>query len=178
GQGCHLIEADIIGHEAIQPGGDAYAPVVDAFGSRILNSDGTIDRRLLAREVFGQPGRLALLAGFVHPVVFRREQELIDRYTAGDPDGIVVVEAAIMIEAGSFRRYDRLIVVVCEEEQQIERAAERGMTREEALARIRTQLPLAGKRKLAHYVIDTSGDKEQTLTQVRNVFNALVQVNL
>ena len=172
--GCHLIQADALGHEALLPDGEAYRPVVEAFGPGILNVDGTIDRKKLAQEVFGKPERLALLNSFVHPVVFRREEELIERYAAVDPGGIAVVEAAIMIEAGSYRRYDRLIVVVCSEEQQLERALRRdGATREEVVARLRHQMPLSEKRKFADYVIDTSGTKEQTLDQVRIVYEAL-----
>jgi dephospho-CoA kinase len=94
-------------------------------------------------------------------------------YFAADPDAIVVVEAAIQIETGRYQSFDRLIVVVCEIRQQIERAIARGATREEALARLASQMPLAEKRKYADYVIDTSGEKDDTLRQTREVYNAL-----
>lgn len=174
--GCHLIQADVLGREALLPGGEAYEAVVDAFGDGILNQDGTIDRRRLAAEVFGRPERLGVLNGLVHPAVFQKQEELIREYEAADPQGIVVVEAAIMIEVGSYKHCDKLIVAVCTEEQQIERAMHRdGATREEVLARIRAQMPLSEKRKYADYVIDTTGTKEQTSEQVRTVYHSLVE---
>jgi dephospho-CoA kinase len=93
---------------------------------------------------------------------------------ACDPDGVAVVEAAILIETGSYRRYDRIVLVVCTEEQQIERAMRRdGCTREEAEARLRRQMPLSEKRKFADYVVDTSGTKESTVEQSRRIYEAL-----
>jgi dephospho-CoA kinase len=174
GLGAHLIQADLVARETILPSGEAYQAVIDHFGRSILDPDGAINRKRLAAEVFDNPDRLALLNSLVHPSVFRREDELIATYTAEDPHGIVVVEAAIMIEVGSYRRYDQLILAVCGEEQQIERAMARdGMTRNEALVRLRSQMPLSEKRKFARHVIDTSGSKDDTLEQVRQVWLAL-----
>jgi dephospho-CoA kinase len=100
-------------------------------------------------------------------------------YFADDPNAIVVVEAAIHIETGGYKRFDRLIVVVCEERQQIERAMQRdGSTREQAMARLASQMPLAEKRKYADYVIDTSGTKEDTLRQTGDVYNSLRSLKL
>lgn len=175
--GCHLIQADELGHEILLPGGEAYADVVREFGPGILNEDGTIDRKRLAAEVFAKPERLEALNRLVHPHVFRRERELIDRFAKADPRGIVVVEAAILIETGTFKNYDRLILVECEEQQQIGRALKRDHTdRADVLARIRRQMPLDEKRKFAHYVIDTSGSKEDTLRRVREVYDALRRI--
>jgi dephospho-CoA kinase len=172
--GCHLIEADQIGHEVLLPNGPAYAGVVREFGPAILNPDGTIDRKRLAAEVFDKPGRLEVLNRLVHPHVFQREQELIDQYAKTDPHSIVVAEAAILIETGNHKNFDRVILVECEEEQQIERAIKRDhIGRDDVLARLRRQMPLAEKRKFAHYVIDTSGSKEVTLPRVREVYEAL-----
>ena len=175
--GCHLIQADELGHEILLPGGEAYADVVREFGPGILNQDGTIDRKRLAAEVFAKPERLEALNRLVHPHVFRRERELIDRFAKADPRGIVVVEAAILIETGTFKNYDRLILVECEEQQQVARALKRDHTdRADVLARIRRQMPLDEKRKFAHYVIDTSGSKEDTLRRVREVYDALRRI--
>jgi len=171
--GCKLIEADKLGHEVLLPDGAAYASVVRAFGRGILDSDGSIDRKRLALEVFSNRERLALLNSLVHPEVHKKTDELMAAYFAADPDAIVVVEAAIQIETGRYQSFDRLIVVVCEIRQQIERAIARGATREEALARLASQMPLAEKRKYADYVIDTSGEKDDTLRQTREVYNAL-----
>ncbi|MEK7404174.1 MAG: dephospho-CoA kinase [Acidobacteriota bacterium] len=171
--GCHLIRADELGHQTLAPGGEAHDGAVKEFGPDIVDPDGTIDRRKLAAAVFDDPERLARLNALVHPPVIRREEELIAELKARDPDGIAVVEAAILIETGHYRRFDRLILAVCEERQQIERAVERGVTREEAEARLRRQMPLEEKRKFADYIIDTSGGKEDTLRQVREVYSSL-----
>ena len=172
--GCLLVQADELGHQVLLPGGEAYQPAVDEFGSGILNADGTIDRRRLAAEVFDRPERLNVLNGMVHPPVRRRTRAIIDAFAASHPDGIAVVEAAILIETGTHRNYDCLIVATCTEEQQITRAMARdGITREQALARLRRQLPLSEKIKYADYVIDTSGTRENTAAQTRAVYEKL-----
>jgi len=175
--GCHLIQADELGHQVLLPSGEAYADVVREFGQGILNEDGTIDRKRLAAEVFGKPERLETLNRLVHPHVFGRERELIGQFARSDPRGIVVVEAAILIETGTYKNYDRLILVECEEQQQIERSLKRDHTdRAGVLARLSRQMLPAEKRKFAHYVIDTSGSKEQTLRRVREVYEALRRI--
>jgi dephospho-CoA kinase len=176
--GCLLVKADEIGHLVLMPGGEAYQPVIDEFGPGILDPDGTINRKKLAAMVFEHPERLERLNRLVHPPVRARTRAAIDEFAARNPDGIAVVEAAILVETGTYRSYDRLIVVVCTEEQQIQRAMERdGITREEAEARLRRQLPLAEKIKYADYVIDTSGSRENTAAQTRAVYEALRSTN-
>jgi len=172
--GCHVLQADRLGHEVLLPGGEAYAQVVHEFGPGVLGEAGTIDRRALAAQVFGKPERLALLNSFVHPPVLRREEEWLARVAAEDPRGIAVVEAAILIETGSYRRFDKLIVVTCDVEQQVQRSMKRdGTAREEVLARLSRQMPLAGKLKFADFVIDASGTKEETVRQTRAVYESL-----
>ena len=172
--GCHLIRADDLGHEVIAPGAEAYQAVIDEFGGGILKEDGAIDRRVLADLVFDHPERLAKLNALVHPAIFARQDRVIQELAAADPSGIVVVEAAIMIEAGSHTRYRKLIVAMCTEEQQIERAMRRDqLTREQAVSRIRRQIPLSEKVRLADYVIDTSGPKADTVRQTEVVYKAL-----
>jgi len=172
--GGRVIEADQLGHEVLLPGAEAYAGVVAEFGDGILDSDGRIDRRKLAAIVFANPALLEKLNRLVHPAVFQREQAIMAEIGRADPRAIVVVEAAILVETGSYKKFDRLIVAVCSLEQQIERAMKRdGLTREEVLARLSRQLPLEDKVKVADYVIDTSGTKEKTMEQVRAVYGSL-----
>jgi dephospho-CoA kinase len=172
--GCHLLQADRLGHEVLLPGGEAYAPVVQEFGSSVVVDGGEIDRRALAAQVFGKPERLALLNSIVHPPVKRLEEEWLARVAVEDPRGIAVVEAAILIETGSYKRFDKLIVVTCDVEQQVRRSMKRdGATREEVLARISRQMPLSEKREFADFVIDTSGSKEETVRQARVVYESL-----
>jgi dephospho-CoA kinase len=177
GYGCLLIEADRLGHEVLEPGGEAYDEVVREFGAEILDDDGHINRHRLAGLVFGSPGRLQRLNSIVHPPVLRREGELIEAFTAREPHGIAVVEAAILIETGSYRRFDRIVLVTCTEEQQRERALRRdGSNEADVLARLSRQMPLAEKRKFADFVVDTSGTKEETLEQTRTLYDALRRI--
>lgn len=172
--GCRVVRADDLGHQVLLPGGEAFDAVVARFGTAILGDGGAIDRRRLAGEVFGDPERLAELNRLVHPAVIRREEQFIEDVRRADPSAIVVVEAAILIETGSYRRFDKLILVVCGEEQQIERAIHRdGTTREEVLARLARQMPLEEKRQYADFIIDSSGPKERTVEQTRAVYTAL-----
>jgi dephospho-CoA kinase len=175
--GCFLIQADELGHEALARGGEAYDAVVGEFGREILTSDGAIDRQQLAALVFGSPDRLARLNALVHPGVVRREEELIAEFAAREPRGIAVVEAAILIEAGGCKRFDRIILVRCGEERQVERALRRGGAVEaDVRARISRQMPIEEKQKFADFVIDTSGQKEDTLRQARAVYEALRRI--
>jgi len=172
--GCHLVKADELGHAVLLPGGEAYEEVIREFGREVLNAEGFIDRRKLGSLVFHDPALLQKLNSMVHPPVIRREEQLIAAAAEKDPDGIVVVEAAILIETGSHRRFDKLILAVCSEAEQIERAMRRdSLSREEVLARLRRQMPLEEKKKYADYVIDTSGPKSETAEQTRRVYESL-----
>jgi dephospho-CoA kinase len=176
--GCYLIQADELGRQVIEQGGETYEAVVAAFGKEILDPGGAINRRRLAAIVFPDPQQLAKLNALVHPHVKIREKALAAEFGRLHPDGIAVTEAAILVETGSYKDYDRLIVAVCGPEQQIERAMERnGASREEVLNRLRRQMPLDDKVKYADFVIDTSGSKENTLAQTRTVHDALRRLN-
>jgi dephospho-CoA kinase len=177
GCGCLVIQADELGHAVLAPGGEAYDEVVREFGGAILDSEGRINRGALAAQVFSAPARLATLNSLVHPAVFHREDELIAEFGAREPKGIAVVEAAILIETGSYRRYDRMILVACREEQQVERALRRpGWSESDVRARLSRQMALDEKRKYADFVIDTSGEKEDTVSQTRAVFQQLRRI--
>jgi dephospho-CoA kinase len=176
--GCLLVQADDLGHQVLSPDGEAYADVVREFGGGILTHTGEIDRRALAAQVFGAPDRLARLNSMVHPPVVRREDALIAEFAAREPHGIAVVEAAILIETGSYTRFDRIILVTCAEEQQVERAMRReGALLGDVQARLSRQMPLDEKRKFADFVIDTSGEKEDTLRQTRAVYGELRRIS-
>jgi dephospho-CoA kinase len=177
GMGCFLVQADLLGHEALLPDGCAYARVIENFGSGILDTGGLIDRKALAAEVFSKPERLALLNSLVHPSVRARIEELLNEFAKREPRGIAVVEAAIHVETGSYRQFEKLIVTWCRQEQQMERAMHRdGATREEVMARLARQMPLDEKKLLADYVIDTSGTKEDTVRQTERVLQELRKI--
>jgi dephospho-CoA kinase len=179
GFGCLLIQADELGHAVLAHDGEAYDDVVREFGSQVVDADGRIDRRVLAAQVFGAPERLAALNRLVHPPVFRREDELMAEFAAREPHGIAVVEAAILIETGSYRRYDRVLLVTCREDQQVERALRReGASENDVRARLSRQMSLEEKRKYADFVIDTSGEKEETVRQTCAVFEELRRIEV
>lgn len=172
--GCHLIFADQIGHATLQPDGAAFGPTIKLFGREILLPDGTIDRKKLASIVFNEPERLAELTAIVHPAVFQIEEEMLANFAIGDPHGITILEAAILIETGRYADCDKLILTACDQEIQIARGMKRdGITREAVLARLDRQLSLEEKKRYADFVIDTGGCKEETMRQVESIFQAL-----
>lgn len=172
--GCHLLKADEVGHSVLEPGGEAFDAVVQSFGPSILSSDGRIERKRLGAEVFADPEKLRLLNSLVHPAVIRREEEWFGELQAADSRSIGLVEAAILIETGSYRRFDRIVLVVCTPELQVERAMKRdGLTREEVAARLSRQMPLEEKRAYAHWVVDTSGPKSATEAQAGRIYEEL-----
>jgi dephospho-CoA kinase len=175
--GCHLIFADQLGHIVLQPAGAAYAPTVELFGRDILQPDSTIDRKKLGSIVFSSPELLAKLNGIVHPAVFQLEERMLADFEKGDPRGIAILEAAILIETGRYAHCDKLVVTACDQETQIARGMKRDdITREAVLARLSKQLSLEEKARYADFVIDTSGSKEDTVKQVQQVFIALKQL--
>ena len=175
--GCHVIYADALGHQTLEPDGEAYRPVVERFGPKILDGSGCIDRKRLGALVFSSPPLLAELSAIIHPAVFRLEEQLMAQFAEEDPDGIVVVEAAILIETGRFRSYDRLILTVCDEATQIRRGTQRdGLTVEQVRARLKEQMLLSEKKRFADYIIETGGEPEQTLRQTRDVYRALTSI--
>jgi dephospho-CoA kinase len=172
--GCRLLRADEVGHAVLAPDGEAYGAVVAEFGGGILRDDGAIDRKKLGAIVFADPARLTVLNSVVHPAVFQRELDWLTAIERNEPEAIAVIEAAIMIESGSYRRYDRIVIAVCSKEQQIERAMSRdGITREQVEQRLARQMPLEEKIRYADYIVDTSGSKEATRKQTETVYRSL-----
>jgi dephospho-CoA kinase len=151
-----------------------HTAVVDEFGQHILAPDGTIDRRVLGEIVFKDPAARAKLNGLVHPAVVDQQQQWLKSVEAQDPQGIAIVDAALMIEVGTYKNYDKVIVVTCSPEQQKTRLRTRStLTEEQIEARIRSQMPMEEKVKFADFVIDNSGSVEQTREQVQDVYRQL-----
>lgn len=172
--GCHILEADDVAHEVISPGGEAYDAVLTAFGPGILDDQKRIDRAFLAAKVFGDPVQLDRLNAIVHPAVRTRALREFAAIGATDPHGIVIYVAAILIESGAYREVDKIIVVSCAREQQIERAMHRpGASQTSVLARLDRQMSLEKKKEFADYVIDTSGERESTLRQTKEICQQL-----
>ncbi|HZW92991.1 MAG TPA: dephospho-CoA kinase [Candidatus Eremiobacteraceae bacterium] len=195
--GAHLVQADRIAHQLMRPGEPVYNEVVRHFGGAILNPDGSVNRAKLAEIAFGaaspaQPklqavpsavspqgaSRVEELNRIVHPAVIRSQEEWMEEVGRDDPHAVAIVEAALIIEAGVAKRFDRLIVVTCTEEQRIARFAARqkldiANARKEIERRMAAQLPEAEKIKAADFVIDNSGTLEHTREQVGKVWQYL-----
>ena len=170
GLGAVIIDADVLAREVVEPGQPALAEIVEEFGPAMLQADGRLDRKALGAIVFASADRRRRLEALTHPRIRQRfDGTLVDLTRAGFR-GVVMFDAAVMIESGNYKNMDRLVVVVTDETTQIGRD---GCTREEALARIRSQMPLAEKARLADHVIDNSGDRAATEDQVRHVHAAL-----
>jgi len=176
--GVHLIQADAIAHELMQPGEAVYQEVVQHFGEGILNADGSVNRARLAEAAFGavgDPSRIQELNAIVHPAVIRRQEDWMAEVGRRDPGAIGIVEAALILEAGSAKSFDRLVVVTCRPEQRIERWAARvGVDEEtacrEVARRMAAQFPDKEKIKAADYVIDNSGSLDDTRRRVGQVY--------
>ena len=171
--GCCVLDADRLAHQLIEPGQPAYEEVVREFGLEILLRDRRIDRSRLATIVFSNRAKLGRLNAIVHPRVIAEQERELTELGHKEPGAIAVVEAALLIEAGYHTRLDRLIVVWCRPEQQLERLVARGQSRTEAEQRIAAQLPLDQKRALADDLIDCSGTLDRTRLQVEELVRRL-----
>jgi len=178
--GAHVIKADEIAHRLMQPGETVYAEVVRKFGTSILNPDGTINRSHLGEIAFGgttgnRRSRVQELNRIVHPAVIVKQEQWMEEVGKRDPKALAIVEAALILEAGAAKRFDRLVVVTCRPEQKIERWARRmnideETARREVSRRMAAQLSDAEKIKAADYVIDNSGSLDETSKQVRAIY--------
>jgi dephospho-CoA kinase len=177
--GAHVIQADEISHQLMQPGTTVYQEVVRRFGAGILNPDGTVHRARLAELAFGsKPSRVQELNQIVHPAVIGQQQEWMEQVSRRDPHGVAMVEAALILEAGMAESLDRLVVVTCRPEQRIERLARRLKVDQQTAAaevsrRMAAQLSDEEKVKAADYVIDNSGSLDETRRQVEQVYGEL-----
>ncbi len=172
--GAHVVDADRIVHELLEPEQQACREVLDHFGKDILLPNGGIDRRKLGEIIFNDPEKRAWLNSCLHPKVFDVYTSQVRHLQSRQPDTIVILDAALLIETGYHRKMDRIVVVYAEREQQIKRLSLRDkFTREQALVRITSQMPLDEKRAYADYVIDNTGNREDTEIQARKVFRKL-----
>lgn len=174
--GAHVLDADQTAREVVMPGTPGLKTVTEAFGEEILNPDGTLNRKQLAAVVFGDEEERQRLNHILHPFIIARQDEILNEWEAKDPHGIGIVDAALMIESGGYRRFDKLIVVHCRPEVQLERLMLRDkVSRDEAQRRIDSQMPQEEKQRFADYLIDTSDGFELTREQTVKVYNDLVR---
>ena len=172
--GCVTFDADKIAHAVMEPGREAYADIVREFGPQVLAPDRTIDRAKLGAIVFADADRRKRLNEIVHPRVHLAQVELLAAAQAANPDAIVIIDAALMIESGGYKKFDQLVVVFCDRETQIARLMHRNhLTREDAERRINAQMSSEEKRRYADYEIDTRGTFAETRHRVIEVYDQL-----
>ena len=172
--GAHLIDADKIVHELLEPEQRAWEEVLAYFGADVQSPNKSIDRRKLGEIVFTDPKKRAWLNQCLHPKVFEAFTMQVKHLSMRQPDAVVVLDAALLIETGYHKKVDKVVVVYTDEEQQLKRLMERDQfTHEQAMARIRSQMPLSEKRLHADYVIDNTGTRQDTERQARAIFDEL-----
>lgn len=159
-RGAHRIDADRLGHRAYEPGTRAHRAILDAFGPEVAGDEHRIDRRALARRVFGRPEALERLSAIVWPEIRRLAEERIAALRASDPDGIVVLEAAVLLEAGWEDLVDEVWVLLSDPETALRRALVRdGSDETDVRRRIAAQLSNEERRRRAHVVIENDDDE-------------------
>jgi len=170
-----IIDADVLAREVVVPGEPAYDDIVAAFGRGILRPDGLLDRQKLGAIVFAAPDAKKRLEAITHPRIRERFARTLAELEARDFAGLVIFDAPVMIESGNYTAMDRLVVVVTDAATQAQRLTARdALGAAAAEQRMRSQMPVAEKAKLADYVVDNSGDRETTIAEARRVYAALL----
>ena len=172
--GCAVLDADRVARDVVEPGTLGLKRVVEQFGESVLQPDGRLDRPKLGLIVFADEEKRLLLNSIIHPLVFESQNAWLKDVELSDPNGIAIVDAALMIESGGYKRFDKLIVVWCEPELQLQRLMARdGISKEVAEARIAAQMPQDEKKRYADFLVDTSNDYENTRRQTTEIFHQL-----
>lgn len=175
--GCHVLDADKTAREVVAVGSQGLSAVVEAFGDEILKPDGTLDRARLGAIVFEDEKKRLLLNSILHPFIIAAQDEQLREWEEEDSSGVAIVDAALMIESGGYKRFDKLIVVHCRPEVQLERLMTRNrISHEEAMRRIRAQMPQGEKKRYADFLIDTSEGFEETRRQAEEVYKKLQEI--
>ena len=175
--GCRVLDADRTARDVVMPGTPGLERIVREFGEGVLTAEGALDRPKMASIVFADEAKRLLLNSIVHPLVFEAQEKWLTEREAEDPDGIAIVDAALMIESGGYRRFEKLIVVWCEPEIQFERLIKRDrMSEDEAKRRIASQMPQEEKKKYADFLIDTTGGFDATRERCGQVHSELLQL--
>ena len=165
--GCHVLDADKTAREVVEPGTVGLQQIVNSFSPDVLQPNGELDRKKLGAIVFADYAKRELLNSIVHPLVIESQDSWLSEISNTDPNGIAVVDAALMIESGGYKRFEKLVVVWCRPEIQLQRLMARdALTEAEAQNRIAAQMPQDEKKNFADYLIDTSAGFEQTRRQV------------
>ncbi|HEV3349726.1 MAG TPA: dephospho-CoA kinase [Methylomirabilota bacterium] len=170
-----VVDADALAREVVEPGTPALAQIVAEFGREVLQAEGRLDRARLGEIVFPDPVKRKRLEAITHPAIRARFEKIMADLERAGWDGILIWDAALLVESGGNKKMDRLVVVTTDAATQLRRLMARdGVSEEAARARTASQMPLAVKARYADYVIDNSGTPQQTEARVREVYRALL----
>ena len=172
--GAHIIDADAICRDLVEPEQPAWQEIVKTFGKDILLKDGTLDRAKLADIVFNDASQKKILEEILHPKVFEEELSLFKKITEKEPSALVIIDAALLIESGNYRKVNKVAVVASDEETQIQRILDKSQfSREDIQRRIRNQMDLREKVKIADYVLENNAGLTDLKSQVEALFKDL-----
>ena len=172
--GAHILDADVICRKLVEPGQPALKEISECFGKSIIDEFGNLDRKKLAQVVFYDPKKKNDLENILHPRVFEFENLEYKNISQKHPEALVIIDAALLIESGNYKKMDKVIVVKADKKIQIERLLTRsGWDRDEVVARINNQMPITEKIKYADYVLDNSLDKVSLRKKVKNLSKKL-----
>jgi dephospho-CoA kinase len=174
--GAVVVDADAIAREVVEPGTPALARIAEEFGPGVIAADGSLNRPALGAIVFADPAKLAVLNAITHPAVLELSQRRFAEAGAADPDAVVIYDVPLLTEVRGKAEFDVVVVVSAPEETRIERMVTlRGMARDEAERRIRSQVSDEERRALADFVIESGGTMDETLAQTDAVWEQLHQ---
>ena len=174
--GAVVIDADQLARDVVKPGKPAWRAIVTLFGKTALNQDRSLNRQALGSIVFRNRTKLRQLERIIHPRVAREQQRLVRQVAKRKPHAVVIYEVPLLFEAGVDKRVDKIIVVTADRNTQIARLKKRnGLSRAEAISRIKTQMPLAKKVRLADIVIDGTLRRQDAMKTIRGAFIDLLK---
>lgn len=175
--GCHVLDADKLAREAVAKDTDGLADIIKHFGDDVLLPSGELDRKKMAAIVFADEAKREILNSIIHPRVIEAQNEWLSKLEKDGAGAIAIVDAALMIESGGYKRFDKIIVVWCAPDIQLSRLMARNvLTRDEAIKRIGAQMPQDEKKKFADYQIDTSNGFEDTRRQTTEIVTKLQEI--
>jgi dephospho-CoA kinase len=175
--GAHVLDADEICRSLVEPEKPAWQEIVDLLGDEVLRDDRTLDRRKTAEIVFNDIAKKKALETILHPRVMEEEQAIYKNILKNDPEALVIIDAALLIESENYRKVDKVVVIACDEETQLHRImAKKTFSREDAQRRLRQQMPLEEKIKFADYVIHNDSGMSELKEKVEALFHQLKQL--
>jgi dephospho-CoA kinase len=168
--GAFVLDADLICRKLVEPGQPAWREISDTFGKEVFTASGNLDRKKLAYIIFGDPEKKRILENILHPKVFELEELEYEAIRRKHPNAVVIVDAALLIESGNYKKMDKVIVVTSDEKDRINRILARSdMNEDEVTARIKNQMPSEEKVQYAGFVLENSLDKDNLRSKVKPI---------